>query len=35
MVRAGSSTFAGFLCMQSLQNVLLPKNANWIDPVKF
>lgn len=34
MVRAGSSTFAGFLCMQSLQNAVLPKNGNWIDPVK-
>jgi len=34
MVRAGASTSAGFLCMQSLQNVALPKNANWLDPVK-
>lgn len=34
MVRAGASTSAGFLCMQSLQNAALPKDANWLDPVK-
>ena len=34
MVRAGLSTSAGFLCMHSMQNVTLPKNANWLDPVK-
>ena len=34
MVRAGLSTSAGFLCMQSVQNITLPKNANWLDPVK-
>ncbi len=34
MVRAGASTATGFLCMQSLQNVALPRGANWIDPVK-
>jgi len=33
-IRAGASTSAGFLCMQSAQNILLPKGANWIDPVK-
>jgi len=33
-VIAGSSTLTGFLCMQTVQNVLLPRNANWIDPVK-
>jgi len=35
MVRAGASTSAGFLCMQSLQNIALPTGANWLDPVKF
>ena len=34
MVRAGASTSAGFLCMQSVQNIVLPTNANWLDPVK-
>ena len=34
MVRAGASTFTGFLCMQSLHNATLPKGANWIDPIK-
>jgi len=34
MVRAGLSTSAGFLCMQSVQNIVLPRNANWLDPVK-
>jgi hypothetical protein len=33
-VRAGMSTSAGFLCMQTLQNATLPKHANWLDPVK-
>ena len=33
-VTAGSSTFAGFLCLQSVQNVLLPRGANWLDPVQ-
>jgi len=35
MVRAGMSTSAGFLCMQSVQNIVLPRDANWLDPVKF
>jgi len=34
MVRAGMSTSTGFLFMQSMQNVTLPKHANWLDPVK-
>mmetsp|Transcript_19194 Transcript_19194/g.41458 ORF Transcript_19194/g.41458 Transcript_19194/m.41458 type:complete len:278 (+) Transcript_19194:70-903(+) len=34
MVRAGASTSAGFLCMQTLQNVTLPRGSNWLDPVK-
>jgi len=33
-VKAGSSTFAGFLCMQTVQNITLPRGANWLDPVK-
>ena len=34
MVRAGLSTSAGFLGMQTAQNLTLPRGANWIDPVK-
>ena len=34
MVRAGASTSAGFLCMQSVQNIVMPKGGNWLDPVK-
>jgi len=33
-IRAGASTSAGFLCMQTAQNLVLPRGANWIDPVK-
>jgi len=33
-MRAGLSTSAGFLCMQTLQNLALPRHANWLDPVK-
>lgn len=32
MVRAGMSTSTGFLCMQSIQNVTMPKNTGWIRP---
>ena len=34
MVRAGASTFTGFAAVQTVQNVVLPRGANWIDPVK-
>ena len=33
-IRAGASTSAGFMVMQTGQNLVLPKGANWIDPVK-
>jgi hypothetical protein len=33
MVRAGCSTSTGFLFLQTAQNLALPKNANWLDPV--
>lgn len=32
MVRAGMSTSTGFLCLQSIQNVTMPKNTGWIRP---
>ena len=32
MCRAGASTSAGFLAMQSAQNLVLPTNANWCAP---
>jgi len=34
MIRAGASTSTGFMCMQTTQNLLLPRGANWLDPVK-
>jgi len=33
-IRAGASTSAGFFVLQTTQNLLLPKDANWLDPVK-
>ena len=33
MVTAGASTSAGFMLMQSAQNAVLPRGANWLDPV--
>lgn len=33
MIRAGASTSTGFLCVQTLQNVALPRGGNWLDPV--
>ena len=34
MVRAGMSTSAGFLGVQTMQNVVMPRGGNWLDPVK-
>lgn len=35
MIRAGSSTSAGFFALQTVQNVALPRGSNWLDPVSF